>query len=135
MPPREVGPMPTFNNVSWKNSRNAAKKSTWSLIWAQGHAVEIINAKEGKQFHAKEGAEPPAPKTLPDLLAESEYCTKAMYTSVTNVCRKFKKSYPQKYSVTKYANTRYRQIKNAVITHLKETHMGSWPERVCKPEF
>jgi len=125
---------PTFAKVLWRATRREERKISWSLIWAKGHAVEVLHAADGKQF-LKEGAEEPAPTEMAEFLAQSEYCTKSLYTAYVNVCKRFKKSYPQKYSVAKYANTRYRQLKNAVISHLKDSGLGEWPERTHKPDY
>lgn len=127
---REIGPMPAFSKVTWKNDRMTEKKSPWSLIWAEGHAVEVISAAEGKAFRPERGEEP-----APDKLTQSRYSTKALYAACSDVCRKYKIKYPQKYSLAKSATTRYRTNKNAILTHLKESGMGAWPETVCKPNY
>ena len=52
----------------------------------------------GKQFHIKvEGAEEPTPENIAEFLAQSEYCTKSLYTAYVNVCKRFKKSYVSGY--------------------------------------
>jgi len=128
---------PQFTKVAWKATRMAEKRTKWGLIWATNHEVEILYTPQGKQFHKgkQEDVETALQGDLTQYLAPSEYCTKALFTAYVNVCKKTKKAYPQKYSVAKSANTRYRQVKTSVLTHLRDSGLGDWSVNPCKPDY
>jgi len=128
---------PQFTKVAWKATRMAEKRTKWGLIWATNHEVEILYTPQGKQFHKgkQEDVETALQGDLTQYLAPSEYCTKALFTAYVNVCKKTKKAYPQKYSVAKSANTRYRQVKTSVLSHLRDSGLGDWSVNPCKPDY
>jgi len=132
-----IGVSPTIVRVIWKASRMPEKKSMFALIWAKNHSLELLYSPSGKQVTSAQDQTFIDVSKIEELniMAMSEYCTKAMYTALSNVCSKNKKPYPQKYSVMKSANTRYRTTKTAVLNHLKDTGMGSWGENANKPDY
>jgi len=128
---------PQFTKVTWKATRMVEKRTKWALIWAKNHEVEILFTPQGKQYHKdkQEDVSSALKGDLTKYLAPSEYCTRALFTACVNVCKKSKKTYPQKYSVAKSANTRYRQLKTTLFTHFKDTGLGEWVPNPCKPDY
>lgn len=129
----DLGPEPQVTRVAWKAAKLVGKKTNWALIWAEGHEVEIIYTPEGKQLNKTADMENLG--EIVEHLSPSEYCTKHLFTAFINVCKKSKKTFPQKYSVCKAAGTKYRQLKTAVTVHLKDSGLGEWAINPIKPDY
>jgi len=128
---------PQFTKVTWKATRLVEKRTKWALVWAKNHEVEILFTPRGMQYHKdkQEDVQTALQGDLTQYLAPSEYCTRALFTACVNVCKKSKKNYPQKYSVAKTANTRYRQLKTSLLSHFKDSGLGEWAVNPCKPDY